>query len=209
MKRLSTLTLCGSLLLAGGAPGVAADSASVTATSPANAIDAVKAESASLLEQITKSLTGLASQAGTTAGATPAAGDSFVSQLQSLATSIQSGDDAGASGTLQKLMAAKPTDGQLAVLDDVRNNFALLALGRNFDTASSATQSAVGSAITAIKTGNATDIVTSLQGLYSNARLTDTQKELVTGLVGSWNPKLADVATKAGKLRDTAKLFGF
>ncbi|AHF90283.1 hypothetical protein OPIT5_08760 [Opitutaceae bacterium TAV5] len=203
MKRLSSLVLCGSLLL----PGVAAFAD--TATTSANAIDAVKAESASLLEQITKSLTGLASQAGTTTGAAATTGDSFVTQLQSLATSIQSGDDAEASGTLQKLMAAKPTDGQLAVLNDVRDNFALLALGRNFDTANTATQSAVGSAITAIKTGNTTDIVTSLQGLYGNARLTDTQKELVTGLVGSWNPKLADVATQAGKLRDTAKLFGF
>lgn len=182
---------------------------SLSAASTNAAIAAVQAESTSLLDQIKQSITQLTSQATSSTSSAASTSGGFAEQLQKLSGSIQSGNDAEASGLLQQLMAAKPTDSQLGLLTEVRNDFALLSLGRNFDTANAATQSSVGSAITAIQSGDTTQIVSSLQSLYSKAQLNDAQKQLVGGLVSSWNPKLAETANKAGKLLNTAKSFGF
>ncbi len=192
------------------AAAAATSTASATTAATNAAIEAVKSESTSLLGQITKSITQLTSQAKTSASsAASSANSGFATQLQQLLSGVQSGNDTQAAGTLQKLMAAKPTESQLNLLNEVRSDFALLALGRNFDTANAATQSSVASAITALKSGNTSNIVSSLQSLYNKGQLNDTQKQLVSGLVSSWNPKLAEAAGTAGKVLDAAKSFGF
>jgi len=129
--------------------------------------------------------------------------------LKQLTSSVAGGDDASAITALQKIYAAKPTEEQVALLSEIKTNVAVLALGRNFETDDAAATGAINNAITAIKAGDTSKILTALQDVSEKVTLTDDQKTLVGNLATTYTPALAEAGTKAKGILDTVKGFGF
>lgn len=158
----------------------------------------VQTQSNSLVEKLTGQIQQLAGQSEGT----------IKELLTQLGTSVSSGDDAASAGLLQKIMAAKPNESQLGLLAEIRSSLAALALGRNFDTTDATTANALNEALSAIKGGNVTTIVSSLKNIGDKISLTDAQKELVGNLISSWTPSLAKAGESVNKLLDSAKDLG-
>ena len=196
MKNCLLILTASAVLLTAGCQN-ADSSANAGANLPATVAE-VQTQSNSLVEKLTAQIQQLAGQSDGT----------IKNLLTQLGSSVSSGDDAASAGLLQKIVAAKPSESQMALLSEIRSSIAALALGRSFDASDAATASVLNEALSAIKGGNVTSIVSSLQGIGEKISLNATQKELLGNLVSSWTPSLAKAGESVNQLLDSAKGLG-
>lgn len=130
-------------------------------------------------------------------------------QLTKLTDSLLGNKDGEAAAALSKIVALKPSEEQMGVVKELQSNLGVLVLGRNFDANDPASGGAVKQTIDAIRANDTASIVSGLQKLGTTAKLTDSQKEIVTNLVGSYGGKLAGVTDTVNKATDALKGFGF
>lgn len=148
-----------------------------------------------IVKQLTESAKNLASNTAVT--------EPVKEQLTKLADSVLGNQDGAAAEALNKIVALKPSDDQMAVVKEIQTNFGVLALGRNFDPNDPAIGGAVKQTIDAIKTRNVTNAVTGLQKIGASAKLTDSQKQIASNLVASYGGALAGVSDKVNKATDS------
>ena len=137
--------------------------------------------------------------------ANPVVSQPMKDQLTKLTASVLANKDGDASGALAQIVALKPSDDQMGVVKELQSNFAVLALGRNFDANDPASGSAVTQTIGAIKSGDVTSAVAGLRKVGASAKLTDAQKGIVTNLVSSYGGALAGVTDKREQGRGRAQ----
>ncbi len=130
-------------------------------------------------------------------------------ELNKLITGVTSGNDTESTSALNKIVALKPSEEQMALVKEVQSNLGVLVLGRNFDANDPASGGAVKQTIEAIKAKDTGAIVSNLKNMASNAKFTDSQKEMLTNLMGSYSGKLAGAVDSVNKATQTLKGFGF
>lgn len=137
-------------------------------------------------------------------------------QLAKFSTALAAGKDAVAADALSKIAALKPNEQQAALLTELKSNFAVVALGRNFDAKDPAASGNVAKTVAALKAKDTAGTLAGLQSLATQSKLTDDQKALVTNLAGSFGGKLTAAVDKAkaagdsvNKITDGIKGFGF
>lgn len=139
---------------------------------------------------------------------TPQVTDSVKTELNKLISGVTSGNDAESTSALARIVALKPSDEQMTLVKEVQSNVGVLVLGRNFDANDPASGGAVKQAIDAIKAKDTAAVVTNLKTVASNASLTDSQKQVVTNLLGSYSGKLAGAVDTVNKASQALKGFG-
>lgn len=129
-------------------------------------------------------------------------------QLKKLSDSVVSSNDAEATSALSKIVALKPSEAQLATVKELQSNLAVLVLSRDFDANDPASGGAIRQTIEAIKTKDTSAAVAGLQKIYTSAKPTDAQKQLVSNLLSSYDAKLAGVSDSIEKAGSVLKGFG-
>lgn len=182
-------------------PAAPATTAAASGTTTAASADAAGIDVQALIGKVTESAKGLLDDSSVTTA--------VKEQLKKLSDSVLSGDDAEATSALSKIVALKPSDSQMATVKELQSNLGVLVLGRDFDVNDPASGGAVRQTIEAIKAKDTAAAVSGLQKIYSTAKPTDAQKQLVTNLLSSYNGKLAGVSDAVEKAGSTLKSFGF
>lgn len=130
-------------------------------------------------------------------------------ELTKLIDGVTNSQDGAAAGALSKIVSLKPSEDQMGLVKELQSNLGVLVLGRNFDVNDPASGGVVKQTIDAIKSKDTASIVSGLQKLGSEAKLTDSQKQMVGSLLGSYNTKLAGAVESVNKATDAIKGFGF
>jgi hypothetical protein len=129
-------------------------------------------------------------------------------QLTKLTDGILGNRDGVASDALAKLVSLKPSADQMGVVKELQTNFGVLALGRDFDPKDPASEGPVKQTIEALKAKDTASIVAGLQKLGTQAKLSDSQKQIVANLLGSYNAKLVGAVDKVNSATTKLKSFG-
>ena len=190
-----------------GITGAGKDAAAAATDSAHKAADSAQTQTATLLASLTDSAKKLAASDTLT--------QPIKDQLAKFTSALTAGKDTDAAAALAKITALKPTAEQTALLSDLKTNFAVVALGRDFDPKDPASSGAVAKTVAAVKAKDTAGTLTGLQSLATQAKLTDDQKALVTNLAGTYGGKLTAAVdkVKAGadsvnKLSEGIKGFG-
>jgi len=172
-----------------GAGKATADNAAKTATDSATgSADTAKSQVAALLEQVTASAKTLATNETFT--------QPIKDQLAKFTSALPTGKDTAAADALAKITALKPSTEQTALLSELKTNFAVLALGRNFDANDPVASGNVAKTVAAIKAKDSAGTLAGLRSLAAQSKLTDDQKTLVANLAGTYGGKLTAVVDK-------------
>lgn len=180
--------------------GAAKDAAAPATGAATASADALKTQATALLKSVTDSAAKLMSG--------DALSQPIKDQLAKFTSSLSAGKDAAAADALAKITALKPTAEQTALLSELKSNFAVLALGRDFDPKDPASSGAVAKTVAALKAKDTAGTLTGLQTLFTQGKLTDDQKSLVAGLVSTYGGKLAGATEAVNKVSDKLKGFG-
>lgn len=180
--------------------GAAKDTAAPATGAATASADSLKTQATALLKSVTDSATKLMSG--------DALSQPIKDQLAKFTSSLSAGKDSAAADALAKITALKPSAEQTALLSELKSNFAVLALGRDFDPKDPASSGAVAKTIAALKSKDTAGTLTGLQALFTQGKLTDDQKSLVAGLVSTYGGKLTAVTDSVNKVSDKLKGFG-
>lgn len=168
---------------------------------PAGTDAAAPLDFAALTSKVTESAKSLLSDPSVTAP--------VKEQLTKLADSVLGNQDGAAAAALNKIVSLKPSEEQMGLVKELQTNLGVLALGRNFDANDPASGGAVKQTIAAIQAKDTASILSGLQKLGTTAKLTDSQKDIVGNLVGSYGGKLAGLTDSVNKTSEALKGFGF
>ena len=198
MKKLCFL-LTVTVAICGATPTV---SAQVDAGVAAKFLDVAKSASDSQLGGIASELTGKASGLSSLLGANSA----ITSKLNSTLSSLTDGADSAALTSAFKLASvAKLTPEQLGLAKQVGNLASAYVVQKNFATLEGQ-QGDVATIVSSLRSGKIKDAVPSLKNVATSAKLTDTQKQLITTITDKYVPGFSKAS---GALDSVKKLPGF
>lgn len=183
------------------AKAAAADLQKQAETAVTSAADSFKAELAETANKAVESAKSLLSN--------PQVTEPVKAELTKLIDGVMGNQDGAATSALSKIVSLKPSESQMTVVKELQSNLGVLVLGRNFDQNDPASGGVVKQTIDAIKAKDTASIFSGLQKLGSDAKFTDTQKQMLGNLLGSYNGKLAGVTDSVNKASDALKGFGF
>jgi len=161
-----------------------------------------KSASDSQLGTIASELTGKVQNLGAAIGANAVIKDKLDGTLKALT----GGKDSAALASAFKLAeAAKLTPDQLGLAKQVGNLASAYVVQKNFATLEGA-KGDVATIVSSLRSGKISSALPSLKNVAANAKLTDTQKQLITSIADKYAPGLNKAA---GALDGLKKLPGF
>ena len=173
-----------------------------TADAAAKFVDAAKASSDSQLGGIASELTGKVESLGTAAGGNSA----ITSKLNSTLSALTGGQDSAALASAFKLASsAKLTPEQLGLAKQVGNLASAYVVQKNFATLDGS-QGDVATIVTSLRAGKVKDAVPSLKNVATSAKLSDTQKQLITTITDKYVPGFSKAS---GAVNEIKKIPGF
>ena len=165
-------------------------------------VDAAKASSDSELGGIASELTGKVQSLETAVGGNSA----IAGKLNSTLSSLTGGQDSAALASAFKLASsAKLTPEQLGLAKQVGNLASAYVVQKNF-AALEGQQGDVATIVTSLRAGKIKDAVPSLKNVATSAKLTDTQKQLITTITDKYVPGFSKAS---GAMDSLKKLPGF
>ena len=168
----------------------------------AKLLDAAKAGSDSQLGGIASELAGKAQSLGSAAGTNTAVTGGLNSTLSALA----GGQDSAALASAFKLAsAAKLTPEQLGLAKQVGNLASAYVVQKNFAALDGA-QGDVATIVSSLRSGKIQPALPALKNVAASAKLTDTQKQLITTIADKYAPGLGKAS---GAVESLKKLPGF
>ena len=177
-------------------------SAQVDAGVAAKFLDVAKSASDSQLGGIASELTGKVSSLSSVLGANSA----MTNKLNSTLSSLAGGADSAALTSAFKLASvAKLTPEQLGLAKQVGNLASAYVVQKNFATLEGQ-QGDVATIVTSLRAGKIKDAVPSLKNVATSAKLTDTQKQLITTITDKYVPGFSKASSALDSVK---KLPGF
>jgi hypothetical protein len=165
-------------------------------------LDAAKSSSDSQLGTIASELTGKVQSLGSAVGTNAA----VTSKLNSTLSSLAGGQDSAALTSAFKLASsAKLTPEQLGLAKQVGNLASAYVVQKNFATLDGA-QGDVANIVTSLRSGKIQSALPSLKNVAASAKLTDSQKQLITTIADKYAPGLSKATGAVDSLK---KLPGF
>lgn len=169
------------------------DSASIAT----NFVTAAKSAGDSQLGDIATQLTGKVAKLESLLGTNSIIKEKLDSTLKSL-TGGQ--DSAALTSAFDLVKGAKPTPEQLGLAKQVGNLASAFVVQKNFSSLEGA-QGDVASIVSSLRAGKVTEAVPAIKNVATNAKLTDTQKQLITTIADKYAPGWK----KAGEAVDAIK----
>jgi len=197
MKRTFTTILIAASLVTGLGGFTTTVFGQADAGVTAKFLEAAKAASDSQLGSIASELTGKVQSLGTAVGGNSA----ITSKLNSTLSALTGGQDSAALSSALKLASiAKLTPDQLGLAKQVGNLASAYVVQKNFATLDGA-QGDVATIVSSLRSGKIKSALPSLKNVATSAKLTDTQKQLITTIADKYAPGLS----KASGAMDTLK----
>ena len=154
------------------------------------------------LGSIASELTGKVQSLNTATGTNSA----VASRLDSTLKSLTGGSDSAALTSAFKLASsAKLTPDQLGLAKQVGNLASAYVVQKNFASLDGS-QGDVANIVSSLRSGKIKDAVPSLKNVASNAKLSDTQKQLITTIADKYAPGLSKAS---GAMDSLKKIPGF
>lgn len=191
-----------SLLIIVSLGGVANVFAQADASLVSKFLDTAKAASDSQLGTIASELTGKAQSFSTAVGANSVIAGKLDSTLKSLTGGM---DSAALTSAFKLASVAKLTPEQLGLAKQVGNFASAYVVQKNFASLDGA-QGDVANIVNSLRSGKIKDALPSLKNVASNAKLSDTQKQLITSIADKYAPGLSKASVAVDSLK---KLPGF
>jgi hypothetical protein len=167
-----------------------------------NFLDRAKSASDSQLGDIASELTGKVQSLGAAVGTNSA----VTSKLDSTLKALTGGEDSAAlTSAFGLVKGAKLTPEQLGLAKQVGNLASAYVVQKNFASLEGQ-QGDVATLVTSLRSGNLKAAVPPLKNVASSAKLTDTQKQLITTIADKYAPGFSKAA---GALDSVKKLPGF
>ena len=164
-------------------------------------LDQAKSATDSQLAPIATDLTGKVQSLESVVG-----GAAAKSKLDGVLKSLTGGMDSEAlTSAFSLVKSAKLTPEQLDLAKQVGNLTSAYVVQKNFSSLDGA-KGDVATIVNSLRAGKIKDLLAPLKNIASNAKLTDTQKQLVTTIADKYAPGLSKVTGAADKLK---KLPGF
>ncbi len=183
--------------------GLTATTSAQTETAAASQfLDQAKSASDSQLGDIAAQLTGKITKLESLLGSNAGLKDKLDSTLKSL-TGGQ--DSAALASAFDLAKGAKLTPEQLGLAKQVGNIASAYVVQKNFAALDGA-QGDVATIVSSLRSGKVKDALPSLKNVAASAKLTDTQKQLITTIADKYAPGLNKAA---GALEGVKKLPGF
>ena len=165
-------------------------------------LDTAKSASDSELGTIASELTGKVQSLSTAAGAN----STIASKLDSTLKSLTGGADSAALTSAFKLASvAKLTPDQLGLAKQVGNLASAYVVQKNFASLEGA-QGDVATIVNSLRSGKIKDALPSLKNVAESAKLSDTQKQLITSIADKYAPGLSKASSALDSVK---KLPGF
>jgi hypothetical protein len=165
-------------------------------------LNQAKSAADSQLGGIASELTGKIQSLGAAIGAN----DAIKSRLDSTLKALTGGEDSAAlTSAFGLVKSAKLTPEQLGLAKQVGNLASAYVVQKNF-AALAGQQGDVATIVSSLRSGNIKATVAPLKNVASNAKLTDTQKQLITTVADKYAPGFSKAA---GALDSLKKLPGF
>jgi hypothetical protein len=197
MKKLFVLLTVAAVL--GGANQMAC--AQVDAGAASQFLDTAKAAADPQLGSIATDLTGKIQALGTSG-----ISGAVKTKLDSTLKSLTGGEDSAALTSAFNLVKnAKLTPDQLGLAKQVGNLASAYVVQKNFASLEGQ-QGDVATIVSSLRSGKIKDALPSLKNVASSAKLTDTQKQLITSIADKYAPGLSKAADAADALK---KIPGF
>ena len=122
-------------------------------------------------------------------------------KLDSTLKSLTGGkDSAGLTTALDLVKGAKPTPEQLGLAKQVGNIASAYVVQKNF-TSLEGSQSDVATIVSSLRAGKITEAVPAIKNVATSAKLTDTQKHLITTIADKYAPGWKVASEAAGALK--------
>lgn len=173
-----------------------------TADAAAKLVDAAKSSSDSQLGGIASELTGKVQSLETAIGGNSA----ILGKLNSTLSSLAGGQDSAALTSAFKLASsAKLTPEQLGLAKQVGNLTSAYVVQKNFASLAGQ-QGDVATIVSSLRSGKIKDAVPSLKNVATSAKLTDSQKQLITTITDKYVPGFSKAS---GAMDSIKKLPGF
>ena len=193
------IVLTAAASLGGFTPAVFGQAAADVA---AKFVDVAKASSDSQLGAIASELTGKVESLGAAVGGNSA----IMGKLNSTLSSLTGGQDSAALAFAFKLASsAKLTSEQLSLAKQVGNLASAYVVQKNFASLEGASGD-VATIVSSLRAGKIKDAVPSLKNVATSAKLTDTQKQLITTITDKYVPGFSKASGAVDSLK---KLPGF
>jgi hypothetical protein len=165
-------------------------------------LDVAKSASDSQLGPIASELTGKVSSLSSVLGANSA----ITSKLESTLKSLTGGADSAALTSAFKLASvAKLTPEQLGLAKQVGNLASAYVVQKNFASLEGASGD-VATIVSSLRSGKIKDALTPLKNVAASAKLSDTQKHLITTIADKYVPGFSKAS---GAMDEIKKLPGF
>ena len=165
-------------------------------------LNTAQSASDSQLGSIASELTGKVQSLNTATGTNSA----VASRLDSTLKSLTGGSDSAALTSAFKLASsAKLTPDQLGLAKQVGNLASAYVVQKNFASLDGS-QGDVANIVSSLRSGKIKDAVPSLKNVASNAKLSDTQKQLITTIADKYAPGLSKAS---GAMDSLKKIPGF
>ena len=165
-------------------------------------LNTAQSASDSQLGSIASELTGKVQSLNTATGTNSA----VASRLDSTLKSLTGGADSAALTSAFKLASsAKLTPDQLGLAKQVGNLASAYVVQKNFASLDGS-QGDVANIVSSLRSGKIKDAVPSLKNVASNAKLSDTQKQLITTIADKYAPGLSKAS---GAMDSLKKIPGF
>ena len=165
-------------------------------------LNTAQSASDSQLGSIASELTGKVQSLNTATGTNSA----VASKLDSTLKSLTGGADSAALTSAFKLASsAKLTPDQLGLAKQVGNLASAYVVQKNFASLDGS-QGDVANIVSSLRSGKIKDAVPSLKNVASNAKLSDTQKQLITTIADKYAPGLSKAS---GAMDSLKKIPGF
>ncbi len=168
----------------------------------ASFLEQAKASGDSQLGTIASELTGKMKSLGSLLGGNTTVSNGLNSTLQSL---TGGSDSAALTSAFNLVKEAKFTPEQLGLAKQVGNLTSAYVVQKNF-AALEGQQGDVATIVSSLRSGKIKDAVPSLKNVAESAKLTDTQKQLITTIADKYAPGMSKAA---GALDSVKKLPGF
>jgi len=173
-----------------------------TADAAAKFVDVAKSSSDNQLGSIASELTGKVQSLETAVGGNSA----IMGKLNSTLSSLTGGQDSAALTSAFKLASsAKLTPEQLGLAKQVGNLASAYVVQKNFASLAGQ-QGDVATIVSSLRSGKIKDAVPSLKNVASSAKLTDSQKQLITTITDKYVPGFSKAS---GAMDSLKKLPGF
>jgi len=165
-------------------------------------VDQAKAASDSKLGDIATELTSKVQSLNTT----PGVNDTLKSKLDGTLKALTGGQDSAAlTSAFGLVKSSKLTPAQLDLAKQVGNLASAYVVQKNFSTLDGA-QGDVANVVSSLRSGKITAALPALKNIAQNAKLTDTQKQLITTIGDKYAPGLSKANGAVDSLK---KLPGF